>query len=209
MILESLIVGPIWTNCFVIGDEKTCEGTIIDPGGDPGEIMRVVKNTGLDIKFIIATHGHFDHISAINQLKKKLECDFLIHKDDLLFVRESKRAAKIWDFDIEQVPDPDKHVNEGDVLNLGAIELRILHTPGHSPGGISIYIQGEKVLFSGDTLFQSSIGRTDLPMGSMEDLARSIKNKLYALPEDTIVYTGHGTQTTIGEEKKYNSFVRG
>jgi hydroxyacylglutathione hydrolase len=144
----------------------------------------------------------------VKRLKEAIDSDFLLHKDDLLFVRRSKEKANSWGIEIDQVPDPDRYIEHGDVLELGALELRIIHTPGHSPGGISIYIQSENVLFSGDTLFFGSVGRTDFEGGSMEELVRSIKEKLYSLPDGTVVYTGHGQRTTIGNEKVHNLFVR-
>jgi glyoxylase-like metal-dependent hydrolase (beta-lactamase superfamily II) len=125
-----------------------------------------------------------------------------------MFVQRSKQSALQWNIVIDQVPDPDNYLEEGDVLTLGNLELKVLHTPGHSPGGISIYIESENVVFSGDTLFQGSIGRTDFDGGSMTVLARSIREKLYTLPDETIVYSGHGPPTTIGEEKMHNMFVR-
>lgn len=209
MILEGLVVGPLGSNCYVIGDPDNKEGAIIDPGGDPEKILEVVNETGLDIKFIIATHGHFDHSAGVKHLKEKLGCDFIAHKEDLSFIREAKRSAFNWGIHIDQVPDPDRNIEGGNILKLGELELKILHTPGHSPGGISIYIEEKKILFSGDTLFFSSIGRTDFRGGSMDTLVHSIKNKLYTLPDDTVVYTGHGEPTTIGDEKRDNFFVRG
>jgi len=209
MILKSLVVGPIAANCYILGDEKSGQGVIIDPGSEGDRILGMVKETGLTVQFIIATHGHFDHTAAVAQLKKNLKCDFLLHQEDIPFVRFSKESAQAWGFDIDQVPDPDKLVKDGDIFNLGNLEMKIVHTPGHSPGGISIHITREKIVFTGDTLFQGSIGRTDLKLGSMDDLIRSIKEKLYIFPDDTVVYSGHGDQTTIGEEKKYNFFVRG
>ena len=208
MILKALVVGPIAANCFIIGDSATNEGAIIDPGDDAQKILQVVKETGLDIKFIIATHGHFDHNAAVAPLKEALRCDFLLHESDLLFVRRSKNTAQNWGIAIDQVPDPDNYIKEGDILKVGTLELEIIHTPGHSPGGISIYIKSEGILFSGDTLFFTSIGRTDFDGGSMDQLQASIREKLYTLPENTVVYTGHGEQTTIGNEKQNNFFVR-
>lgn len=208
MILKTLVVGPIEANCFVIGDSATNEGVIIDPGGDAQKILDAVQETGLDIKFIIATHGHFDHNAAVAPLKEALNCDFLLHKSDLPFVQRSKNTALNWGISIDQVPDPDRYINEGDILKAGNLKLEIIHTPGHSPGGISIYIKSEGILFSGDTLFFSSIGRTDFDGGSMPQLQNSIREKLYTLPDNTIVHTGHGEQTTIGNEKVHNMFVR-
>lgn len=208
MILKTLVVGPIAANCFIIGDSATNEGAIIDPGGDAQRILQEVKETGLSIKFIIATHGHFDHNAAVGPLKEALKCDFLLHKSDLTFVQRSISTARNWGIAIDQVPDPDRYVTESDILMIGSIELKIIHTPGHSPGGISLYIESEGILFSGDTLFFTSVGRTDFDGGSMEQLQASIKEKLYTLPENTVVYTGHGERTTIGDEKKNNFFVR-
>jgi len=209
MILKALVVGPIAANCFIIGDSATNEGAIIDPGGDAQMILQVVEEAGLAIKFIIATHGHFDHNAAVAKLKEALNCDFLLHESDLPFVKRSKNTAMNWGIPIDQVPDPDRYIKEGDILKVGSLELEIIHTPGHSPGGISLYIKSEGVLFSGDTLFFASIGRTDFDGGSMSQLQNSIREKLYTLPENTIVYTGHGEQTTIGSEKVHNMFVRG
>lgn len=209
MILKSLVVGPIAANCYILGDEKSGNGVIIDPGSEGDRILAMVKEVGLTIQFIIATHGHFDHTAAVAEIKSRLGCDFLLHRDDIPFIQSSKESARAWGFNIDQVPDPDKFVKDGDIFHLGDIELKIIHTPGHSPGGISIHLAREKILFTGDSLFQGSIGRTDLTLGSMDDLVKSIKEKLYVLPEDTNVYSGHGGQTSIGEEKMYNYFVRG
>ncbi len=208
MILKSLVVGPIGANCYVIGDEATNEGAIIDPGDDAQRIIRMVKDTGLTIQFIIATHGHFDHNGAMKVLKEEYDCDFLLHKDDLMFIKQSKKSAMKWGITIEQVPYPDKYVEDGDILKLGSLELTVIHTPGHSRGGICLYIPSEKLVFSGDTLFYGSVGRTDFDGGSMEELLKSIKEKLYTLPDNTVVYTGHGEETTIGNEKMQNMFVR-
>lgn len=209
MILKRLVVGPIAANCYVIGDRGSRDGCIIDPGDDADKILAVVRETGLEIRFLIGTHGHFDHIAAVSALKKSLNCDFLLHEKDIPFVRQSQSTAQQWGIRIDQVPEPDRLVNDGDKLSLGNLELEILHTPGHSPGGISIYVPGEKLVFTGDTLFQGSIGRTDFAMGSMEELVGSIKNRLYTLPDDTVAHTGHGESTTIGREKTGNMFVQG
>lgn len=208
MILKALVAGPLAANCFIIGDNETNEGAIIDPGGDADRILQAVEETGLTIKFIIATHGHFDHNAATAKLKEKLNCDFLLREKDIDFVKRSKNTAHNWGIEIDQVPDPDRFINEGDILKLGSLELEIINTPGHSPGGVSIYIKSENVLFSGDTLFFTSIGRTDFDGGSMTALQNSIREKLYTLPDNTIVHTGHGEQTTIGNEKVHNMFVR-
>lgn len=208
MILKSLVVGPIAANCYIIGNRETREGAVIDPGDEADRILGVVEETGLHIKFLVGTHGHFDHTAAAGALKEKLGCEFLLHGADIPFVQHSKRTAQQWGIHIDQVPDPDRQVGDGDILKLGNLEIRIIHTPGHSPGGISLYLASEGMVFTGDTLFQGSIGRTDFMMGSMEQIVHSIKTRLYTLPDDTVAYTGHGEPTTIGQEKTSNMFVR-
>ena len=209
MILKSLVVGPIAANCYIIGDLASREGAIIDPGDEADRIMRAVEETGLHTKFLIGTHGHFDHTAAVGSLKERLACDFLLHQADIPFVKHSKKTAQQWGIHIDQVPDPDRMIGDGDILKLGRLEIKVIHTPGHSPGGISLYIPEEKKVFTGDTLFQGSIGRTDFMMGSMEQLVHSIRTRLYTLADDTVAYTGHGEPTTIGQEKETNMFVRG
>jgi len=208
MLVKKLVVGPIQANCFIIGDEKTNRGAIIDPGDDGELIWKTVEEMGLDIRYIIATHGHFDHVGGMAYLKEKLpKVPFLIHKEDIFFVEESKKSAFQWGISIDQVPDPDGYLEDGQKIEVGDIVLEVVHTPGHSPGGVSL-LTGKRI-FVGDTLFQGSIGRTDFRKGSMYQLKDSIRKRLYTLPEDTVVYTGHGPETTIGEEKKFNMFVRG
>lgn len=207
MIIKRLMVGPLQANCYVIGDERTRKGAVIDPGGDGERILAEAREMRLDIEYIIATHGHFDHNAGAAHLKRELpNASFLIHREDLFFVENSTESARRWGISIEQVPDPDRFLEEGDIIGIGDIDLEVLHTPGHSPGGISLLC--DDGIFVGDTLFQGSIGRTDFRKGSMIELKSSIRKKLYTLPDDTKVYTGHGPPTTIGDEKKFNMFVR-
>lgn len=204
--VETLIVGPLFSNCYIIWDDSEKIGAIIDPGDDAEIILETVKRLGIKIKYILATHGHFDHVGAVSQLKKELNVEFLSHKDDLFFIEDGENAARRWGIIIKQPPNPDRYIEEGDKIEIGNISLMVIYTPGHSPGGVSFLY--DKMIFSGDTLFQGSIGRTDFRKGSFEDLKKSIKNRLYTLPDDTIVYTGHGPITTIGDEKRFNAFVR-
>ncbi len=205
-IVEPLIVGPLFSNCYIVWDNELKQGVIIDPGDDSEVILKKVKELRIKIKYILATHGHFDHVGAVAPLKRDLKAEFLSHEGDFFFVEEGKDTANRWGVTIEQPPKPDRFIKNGDKIKFGNIELTVLHTPGHSPGGVS-YLY-DRMVFSGDTLFQGSIGRTDFWKGSFEDLSQSIKNCLYNLPDDTIVYTGHGPITTIGDEKKYNAFIR-
>ena len=204
--VEHLVVGPLFSNCYIVWDDKVKQGAIIDPGDDADIILKAVKELGIEIKYILATHGHFDHIGAVAPLKKELGAEFLAHKDDFFFIEDGKNAAHRWGFDIEQPPKPDRFIEDGEKIKVGGFELEVLLTPGHSPGGVSFLY--DRMVFCGDTLFQGNIGRTDFRKGSFEELAKSIKTRLYILPDDTIVYTGHGPITTIGAEKKYNAFVR-
>jgi len=204
--VEILIVGPLFSNCYIVWDEDTKQGVIIDPGDDADVILKSVEKLGIKIIYILATHGHFDHVGAVAPLKRQLKAEFLAHKDDFFFIEDGENAARRWGVDIEQPPKPDRFLKDGDKIKIGKFHLEVIHTPGHSPGGISFLY--DKMLFGGDTLFQGSIGRTDFRKGSFEDLSNAIKTRLYTLPDDTIVYTGHGPITTIGDEKRYNAFVR-
>jgi glyoxylase-like metal-dependent hydrolase (beta-lactamase superfamily II) len=204
-LVEPLIVGPLFSNCYILYDENLKEGVVIDPGDDAEDILKAIKKLGIKIKYILATHGHFDHVGAVAPLKKTLNADFLAHEEDFFFLEDGKNTANRWGVDIHQPPRPDRFIKHGDKIKVGEFELEVIHTPGHSPGGVSFFY--DKMLFGGDTLFKGSIGRTDFRNGSFEKLSNSIRKRLYSLPNDTIVYTGHGPITTIGNEKKYNAFV--
>lgn len=184
MRVEKVVVGQLGTNCYLVWDEKTRKTIIIDPGDDGDYIIRKIQDFKLSPVLIIATHGHFDHVLAALELKLAFSIPFLIHKADL--------------FLLNRVQQPNKFVKEGDIISFGQEKLKVLETPGHSPGGISLLEKG--VVFSGDTIFADGFGRTDFSYGSKEDLEKSVK-KLFKLPEDTIVYPGHGEETTIGEIK--------
>ena len=205
--VEKLVVGPLETNCYIVWDDRVKQGAVIDPGGDAHIILKKIKGIELEIKFILVTHGHFDHVGALAALKRETKAEFLAHKGDFFFIEEGKESALRWGIEIEQPSTPDRFIEDGDKITIGDFELYVLHTPGHSPGGVSFYTKG--MVFCGDNLFQGSIGRTDFRMGSFEELEKSIKTRLYNLPDDTIVYTGHGPNTKIGSEKKYNIYVRG
>jgi len=204
--VEPLIVGPLFSNCYIVWDNNVKQGVIIDPGDDSQVILDRVKELGIKIKYILATHGHFDHVGAVAPLRRDLDVEFLAHEGDFFFIEDGENAARRWNIDIEQPPKPDRFIKDGEKIKFGEFELEVIHTPGHSPGGVSFLY--DQMLFGGDTLFQGSIGRTDFRKGSFEDLSKSIKTRLYTLPDDTTVYTGHGPVTTIGDEKKYNAFVR-
>ena len=204
--VEQLVLGPLDSNCYIVWDDDSKIGVVIDPGDEADIILKRVKELDIEIKYILATHGHFDHVGAVAPVKRELNAEFLAHKDDLFFIEDGENAASRWNIIIEQPPKPDRFIGDGDTIKVGGCVFEVLHTPGHSPGGISFLHNA--MVFVGDTLFQSNTGRTDLRMGSFEDLEKSIKTRLYNLPDDTIVYTGHGPNTTIGSEKRHNPFVR-
>ncbi len=206
LLVERLAVGPLFTNCYIVWDEGTGRGVIIDPGEEGEKILMKVSDIGVKIDNILATHCHFDHIAAVAQLKREIDANFLAHKKDLFFVEDGQASARRWGFDIEQPPNPDRFIEDGEKIAVGNLALDVLHTPGHSPGGVSFLHEG--MVFAGDCLFQRSIGRTDFRKGSFEILENTIKTRLYTLPDDTIVYTGHGPVTTVGEEKMQNPFVK-
>ena len=204
MIIRSMQVGPLGANCYIIGCEETRHAAVIDPGGDADKILLALANDQLTLKAIINTHGHFDHVSANKALKKASGADLMIHPDDVPMLTHLAQGAAQWGMRSEDSPAPDRLLNEGDTIKVGTIQLKVFHTPGHTPGGISLY--AEKAVFVGDTLFAGSIGRTDFPGGDFNTLISSIHNKLFTLPDDTTVYTGHMEPTTIGKEKRYNPF---
>lgn len=203
MLIKSVVVGPLQVNCFVVADEKSKKALVIDPGDEPDRIMDMIKENGLKIEYIICTHGHFDHVGAVSDLKKETGAKVLIHKDELEIYDAAKDMAAFWGYDLDPLPDPDVLANDGDVIRAGDLKFDVFHSPGHSPGGICLY--GHETAITGDTLFAGSIGRTDFHGGDRNKLKESFK-RLMSLPEDTRVLCGHGAETTIGREKRENMF---
>jgi glyoxylase-like metal-dependent hydrolase (beta-lactamase superfamily II) len=205
VIIKSLTVGPIMANCYILGCEKTAAAVVIDPGDDVDKILLALSESKLTVKYIVNTHGHFDHVGGNRKLKEATGADILIHADDAPMLGHLKEAAASFGLKSDTSPAPDRLLKDGDSLSFGNITLQVLHTPGHSPGGIALYTPG--AVFVGDTLFAGSIGRTDLPGGNFDVLKKSIHNQLFTLPEDVTVYPGHMGTTTIGREKHTNPFV--
>lgn len=207
MIIERLEVGHLATNCYLVGDEATRAGMVIDPGDDSPVILKRTEALGLNIKVIVLTHAHFDHIGAVKGIKSATNAELLIHVADAQALTSGHSSAALFGYAIPEVPPADRMLNDGDNILLGDSSFRVLHTPGHTPGGICL--EGGGVVFSGDTLFKNSIGRADLPGGDYRALIGSIKTRLLTLPDATFVYPGHGPETTIGRERQFNPFLLG
>jgi len=191
-----------------VGSEETKQGIIIDPGDDAAAILGRVADLGLDIKMLVLTHGHIDHVGALKAVKEATDAEMAIHADDAKSLRGLRGVLQsiiVPGLFYPLPPPPERLLRDGDSLDVGGLHFEVLHTPGHTPGGICLL--GEGVVFSGDTLFNYGIGRTDLPGGSYHRLVESIRSRLLALPDDTVVYPGHGPETTIGAERAGNPFL--
>ena len=204
VILRMLVVGPIQANCYVLGCERTKEAAVIDPGGDVDKILMTLAKDKLRCVYIINTHGHFDHTGDNKRLKEVTGAKLVIHRADAPMILDQGSSGSLWGMEVEDSPPPDLYVEERDVITFGDISLQVIHTPGHSPGGISLL--SNKMVFVGDTLFAGSIGRTDLPGGDYETLIRNVKEKIFPLGDDVVIYPGHGPKTTVGREKRSNPF---
>ena len=205
VIIEKLEVGPLAVNCYLVGDEASRTGMIIDPGAESAAIRKRVKALGFDIKFIVLTHGHFDHVGALKELKEATRAEIAIHTDDAQSLPFGNTLGAAFGFSFPPPPAPDRLLEQGDSFELGRQRLRVLHTPGHTPGGICLL--GEGIVFTGDTLFYASVGRADLPGGNSKQLIDSINKKLMVLSDNTTVYPGHGPESTIGQERRSNPFL--
>lgn len=213
MFLENLVVGPLECNCIIFGCKKTAEAVVIDPGDEATRILNCLEQNGLHLKYILQTHAHVDHISAAKDLQEAAQTEVLLHRGDLLLLDSLPMQAFMFGLEIKPPPKINRFIKEDDIIIVGVYEMRVIHSPGHSPGSVCFYmphsVNGDEkhILFAGDTIFYRSIGRYDLPGGSYEQLMTSISEKLFVLPDDTIVYPGHGPMTTIGEEKQDNPFL--
>jgi len=202
--IHTIVVGALQTNCYIL--QSNHGAIIIDPGDEPERIVRFLNDIKVEPSQIIATHTHFDHVLGVDSIRAKLNVPFLIHRDDLSMLESMQnRVHQFMGFDVPPPPKVDRYLKDGDLLNVGDETIRVLHTPGHSPGSISL--SGDGYVFTGDALFNQSIGRTDLPGGDLKTLVNSIRERLFKLDDATTVYPGHGPETTIGDEKLANPFV--
>ena len=207
MKIETMVLGDVRTNCYLLINEETKEVLVVDPADRADVIVRKLIDEGLTLKAILLTHGHGDHILAVGDLKKQFGVKVYAAKAEEALLSDAAQNLSKALFGIAVTVKPDILLEDGQEFEAAGIRLRMLHTPGHTPGGCCYYQAEEKILFSGDTLFCGSIGRTDFPGGSLSELVRSVKEKLLVLPEDVKVYPGHEEITTIGHEKKYNPYM--
>jgi len=205
--IRTLEVTGFFTNCYLVACEETGEAAVIDPGGEAERILKAVAERQLKVRYIINTHGHIDHVGANARVKEATGAQILIHAADAPYLLDERRNLLLYLPEARGSLAPaDRTLEEGEVISLGTtVRLTVLHTPGHTPGGICLV--GDGLIFTGDTLFAGSIGRTDLPGGSYAELLRSIREKLLVYPDETIIYPGHGPSSTLGAERATNPFL--
>lgn len=206
MKINKFVLGAYQENCYLIWNEQTLKGFLVDPGTYSEAIVDFLNEKNITLECIILTHAHGDHIGGVEKFMSQFNIPVYVHKKEAPILRDAKENLSSMISGEKIEIEPDRLLKDEEELIVADLPLKILHTPGHTPGGICIYIK--PYLISGDTLFAESIGRTDFSYGSIDALTEGIKNKLYTLPVDTIVYPGHGWETTIGDEKKHNPFVR-
>jgi hydroxyacylglutathione hydrolase len=207
VIIETLPVGLLQANCYLVGCEETRQGAVIDPGGDPQVILAAAQRQDLSIVYVLNTHAHFDHIDANARIVEATGAPLAIHPLDRPLLEASGGAA-LFGLRGQPSPTPNQELHDGDEIEVGQLSFQVLHTPGHTPGHVCFYEAAHGVLFDGDVLFRRGVGRADLPGGNWGQLLHSIRQILFALPEETMVYSGHGPPTTIGEEKRLNPWLR-
>jgi len=217
MILKMLQTGPLEVNCIIVGDEKTREAAVFDPGGDAEKILAVLESENLSLSCIVNTHAHWDHVGGNRELHERTGAPILLHADEAPALSAAGTRARVYGCEAD-VSEASGFLKEGDVLNIGAISMKVVDLRGHSAGGLGFVFEGDmesekgpqhvRAVICGDALFAGSIGRTDFPGGDMEVLLENIRSRIFTLPDDTLVLPGHGPLTTVGREKQTNPFLR-
>lgn len=205
MKIDSMVVGPLGVNCYIISDGG--KALIVDPGGHAGEIKKFLDKNGMVPQAIINTHGHFDHIGGVAELKEHYKIPFVLHKDDEFLVSRGSETSAMFGFEAMKNPAVDRYLSDGETISLEGLDIEVLHTPGHSPGGVCFFVKNLQTVITGDTLFLESIGRSDFPYGSPDTLIDSIMQKLMTLDDAVKVCPGHGPASSIGHERSYNPFL--
>ena len=206
MEIQKCVVGYVMTNCYIVSDEVTKDAIVIDPGDNAEKILAAIQSKNLNVKAVLLTHGHFDHILAARTVASAYSVKVFCHEAEKdLAADPVQNVGRMFGCDYAMIPD--EAFKEGDTLTFGSLSCKVLHTPGHTKGGVCFYFEKEQVLFSGDTLFMESVGRTDFPTGNPQLLLEQIREKLFVLPDEVKVYSGHGDVTTIGYEKRNNPFI--
>lgn len=218
MILKMVQTGPLQVNCYILGDRQAGQAAVFDPGGDAEDILRVLSANELELQYIINTHAHWDHVGANRELQEKTGAPILLHRDEAPGLKRVGTRARVYGFEAPE-SDASGFIEEGDVIRVGSIPVKVLDLRGHSPAGLGFLFEGEldsggrkqfaRAVICGDALFAGSIGRTDFPGGDMERLLENIRTKVFTLPDDTLVLPGHGPTSTVGREKHGNPFFQG
>lgn len=210
MLVRQMTVGSMAVCCYLVACEKTKKAMLVDPGGDEADVLGVIKKEGVSLEYIVNTHGHPDHVCGNGPIKKATGAAIVMHREDAVFFGRTDVEEYFSMLGLPPSPPPDKLVDDGDILQIGELAFEIIHTPGHTPGGICLYSPPH--LFTGDTLFVGAVGRTDFLGGDLQTFMHSIRERLLPLPDDTVVWPGHGyggSRSTIGEEKRRNPYLNG
>jgi len=209
MIVESETVGPFGVNCYLVGCEKTKQAAVIDAGGGHDSILALASRHGLSISKLLLTHAHIDHIAGLGPFKERTKASIYLHPGDKPIYQTASMQGMMFGLKIDNPPAADCDLADGDIVEVGEIALKVIHTPGHSPGQVCFWAEEQGVIFVGDLIFAGSIGRVDLPGASPQEMKRSLNRLKELLPDDTVIYPGHMSSTTMGRERKTNPFLSG